>query len=441
MLQNFFTNTIQSKFIKSLVYNTPLPYMQSVSEGDYIVAGETYAVSSYIIHCIKCGTYIADNQKFDIIYDTKYNKDIFVSNDKTVADYFIVDNFDFGQDIPEICEHYVSKYNYYDSETHKKLGKLLRYLRDVNGINLMPFYNCFNYSLLYNVTLDPSQPNGYISEENPKVKVFAIPIEFNKEYTIAMDCPTSVLLKSVIYDSLGMVREASGAIYTDGMKENNGSSFVKISSTKFNSPFYYSINNTLESAKNKLGTTNESVLVADVKKYQLMQNKLYLLIQVPRYNNSSITILEGHWHNFKDVRTRHLYDDHYLSYEQFMKQLPTMTYTQLNEQLISNLQLLTFNTGNIVAFSDKLIEYLLLNVITPYDTVAENIVKIQRYSGIKNVSRGIFNKKLRASIFFQYFGIETGELFINNKEEYSDIDVNGMIDKNIEKYITKGYDV
>jgi len=59
MFQKFFTNTIQSKFIKSLLYNTPMPLIDSLDDGNYAVKGQRYIYHSGIIECTKTG--IIDN--------------------------------------------------------------------------------------------------------------------------------------------------------------------------------------------------------------------------------------------------------------------------------------------------------------------------------------------------------------------------------------------
>ena len=71
----------------------------------------------------------------------------------------------------------------------------------------MPFYNCFNYTLIqdilltldmkkldeYNKETDPMkklklEQKGYEIGSDPNYKLVAIPIKFNKTYTIAIDC-------------------------------------------------------------------------------------------------------------------------------------------------------------------------------------------------------------------------------------------------------------
>ena len=55
MRQRFFTKTIQSDFVKSLLYNTPLPICNCVNTGDYLVKGTTYIFNRSLIRCTKNG--------------------------------------------------------------------------------------------------------------------------------------------------------------------------------------------------------------------------------------------------------------------------------------------------------------------------------------------------------------------------------------------------
>ena len=92
--------------------------------------------------------------------------------------------------------------SYYDSETHYHLGQYLRCLRDIKGIDLMPFYNCFNHKYISDIRLNIDKPYIDISSD-PNIQVLAIPIKFNQLYTIALDSSDRLLMKAIIYDDLG----------------------------------------------------------------------------------------------------------------------------------------------------------------------------------------------------------------------------------------------
>ena len=141
-MQSFFTDTIESKFVKSLLYNTPLPLIPTVREGSYIVKDSLYIYNAYIIKCTMSG--VVEGEYLTAGDDTLASNDLLVGYGGGVAKYDIVKPYTFGE-ASDITERFLSKYGYYDTDTHTFLGKYLRCIRDIYGVDLMPFYNCFNY--------------------------------------------------------------------------------------------------------------------------------------------------------------------------------------------------------------------------------------------------------------------------------------------------------
>lgn len=90
MYQKFFTDTIESKFIKYLLYNTPLPIYNSVRDGDYIIEDVVYVYVRSIIKCTKSGTVGKD------------------------AQYIELQDYEFGQKVNQLTQNFISNYNYYD---------------------------------------------------------------------------------------------------------------------------------------------------------------------------------------------------------------------------------------------------------------------------------------------------------------------------------------
>lgn len=66
-MNKFFENSIESKFIKNMIYNTPIPNYNSVQDGDFLVKGINYIYDSNIIECIKNGIL-----NFDSNYDNAW---------------------------------------------------------------------------------------------------------------------------------------------------------------------------------------------------------------------------------------------------------------------------------------------------------------------------------------------------------------------------------
>ena len=46
MFQKFFTNTIQNKFIEAFLRNNPIPFIDTVIDGDLIIANNSDTTSS-----------------------------------------------------------------------------------------------------------------------------------------------------------------------------------------------------------------------------------------------------------------------------------------------------------------------------------------------------------------------------------------------------------
>lgn len=407
MFQEFFTDTIESKFIKNILYNTPLPIIDSVTESDYLISGICYIYGRNIIKCTKSG----------ILYR-------FLTEEQDDAcEYELVGEYQFGDDVPKLTERFKSTVGYYDSETHMYLGKYLRCIRDIYNIDLLPFYNCFNYKVVPDLylskTIDQSTNLNIVLSSNEQYKIVSVPIRFNKTYTIAIDCSTEVLLKSVIYGKYGLIRNSKDefSYLTNYLKEdsqksfNNNGGIIKVDSMRFTSPIEYKI-------ENNTNLYDEETS----KKLQQNEKYLYLLIQLPNTNKSSISVIETDRIN----KSNEIVNVPYW--------ISTSTEKEANDMLLSNLSLLQFNSKTSYAFSDRLIENLLLNVINQHDPIERNIIRVQRYAALSDaVSHewGIFSRYDRYVLYNKYM----------SKPELRKIDITGYVDKDMERLITRGLDV
>ena len=316
MYQKFFTNTIESKFIKYLLANTPLPLYPSISDGDYMVKDCLYIYKTSLIKCIRSG--IIFNSSVVPVKTGNYitGEKIYAGTGAGYGDYRILQPYIFGDSVLQLTQTFNSTVNYYDPKTHYYLGQYLRYYRDIYGIDLMPFYNCFNYNVITDVTLtkeNTEENNGYLNSSNDKYKLISIPIKFNKTYTIAIDCSTPVLMKSILYGEMGMVKEhgytgyLSDYMYEDFRYENNGVvnnilhlfKVKEVSSLNYNKPITYTYSNTKNDAIRRLRqiypeeSITEDMINEDLKIFQTYEKYLCLTIQLPKDNNSTITVLEG----------------------------------------------------------------------------------------------------------------------------------------------------
>lgn len=409
MFQEFFTDTLMSRFIKRLLRTTNLPLYHIVENDSDLVEGCKYIYKDFIIQCEKSGQLQLSNQ--DILYpsDTIYSSN---NPDNNVAEFKVLDYY--RPDDEQIHYNFHSKYMYYDSETHYYLGEYLRYLKDRTGLDLMAYYNCFNYQMIENITLDRVEKNHYQMKKPKNNKILAIPVKFGRSYTLAIDSDTPVELRTLIYDKdIGNVAKErfSSNYYSDDFNH-----YEFFSKTNFTDPILISI---------PLPNNNPQL-------YSQEKN-LYLAIQVSADNDSSIVALEGDY--------TQSWDNIQINYEERNVELP-------NQLRTKKPALLHFNCKTSFAFSDRLIEYLLLNVINPTDDISQNIEYLNRLIAenldndyAKNIRdgkvfTGLWNEHIRESIeeYIRYF--ETNSDY---SKRYLLRDQDGFLNSDIEKLLlTKG---
>ena len=119
-------------------------------------------------------------------------------------------------------------------------------------------------------------------------------------------------------------------------------------------------------------------------------------------------------------------------------------YKKYEKPLLSPLGLLQVSDGNIYAFSDRLVEYLVQNVINHLDEFTKDIERVQQYSKsdinyIKNIDRytgdivpGVWDKDFQTYLF---------NLVEQSKILGRKIDLTGYVDKDTETIITRGQKV
>lgn len=404
MFQEFFTDTLGSRFIKSLLQETPIPIFNSVVDGDILVSGVYYIYKDFVIQCNTGGILRVDSQETlypsSILYPSKF---LFPTYGYRSATFYVRSLID--ENNSKIMRAYKSKSNYYDSETHRYLGKYLRYIRTRTGLNLLPYYNCYNHKSIPDIQLFLTDPEkqDYVSSttkiyattvSKQQYKVVAVPILFGKKYKIAVDCSSQVLMRSVIYSSVLNYE------YTELLQGTE-----KIySALDFMHPVTYSVE------------TSDPTLYSQ-------ERNLYLIIQLPQNNDSSIVVLE----NF-DMRQGVYCDEDSVRVFDFI-----------------NPSLLYMNTTKSYAFSDRLIEYLLDNVVCSVDLISQNVSKIQM--AISKIPPQTTNKYGKAldngyatlGIWDEAIPKTVLRLVNDYSKTHFILDQDGNINKDVEKLIlTKG---
>lgn len=363
-------------------------------------------------------------------------------------------SFYFGQWYIKDTQIFESNQLAYDSDTHRYLGEYLRFYRDLFGTNLMPFYNCF--SGIYTSKFYISEITKTISEGASDItyrtvkqtaydfyqqgnsdlssryhtketfKVLQVPIKFNKKYTIAIECNAPVLIAPAFISNGQLVStyyagqkidltDILNSPESDGKLKN-----YEYANMYFNDPVVIEIANRDESI---LVNEDSSKGLSALSKSQVLQRyerDLYLLIQLPIENNSSVVVLEGDYTNASTEK--------YFNLECFTNpEMEAPSQEFLDSVLLSNLSLLQFNDYTRYPFADRLVEYLLWQVIDSTDEIGPNVSKIQTALSVnlQNHTKGYYDDYLRALVFNTF----------RDSGKYTDLDNNGNVDKDVEKYL------
>ena len=409
-MQQFYTNTIESKFIKDLIATTPLPTIDTLYKGKWIVPGCYYITDCNIVKA----NHITDDEAF------QFDPDNFSSQ------LTIISPYKFDSSYPGLTSTYSSINDGYDSKTHYYLGNYLRCIRDLHDINLMPFYNCYNGEYVTDIFINTSTTttkavddsgnetevttiNHNIIQSDPNVrgkKVISIPVKFGETYSIFIDCSTQVEIMCGFYGNKGYISPTQ----TSAVEIKTENKYASLRYTSFRDGFTY--------------TTPKP------EKSTYPYTRFFrMFIQLPLNTESSIVVLEG------DYTTKNTV---------VMDNFPTKV--KQNQTLLSDLSLTQIASTVSYAFSDRLIEYLTYNVITGEETITQNISRVQQYaSSLINAKLNhtepfnmslstpdVWDTKLQTYLF----NLAKESKYIQNK-----LDLTGYVDKDVEQVITRGQEV
>ena len=414
-LQEFYKHTLGTTFLKSLLYNSEIPMISTASSGDYLIKDGIYIIENYIVKCTESGYYLPSLDKLNVVGNMHIG-DIISGDYDSEPTRCALDKlqfYTFGDKVLNVTKRYVSNSDSYDSHTHKYVGDYLRAVRDLYRIDLMGLYNCFDYELLNNVYLSSTQ---IFLEKNNYYKVLAVPIKYNKTYSIFIDCKDATIMP-MLMNSIGPVKYlGNNALLVDQYPEYFKP--INIPSMSFKHPYLYKFDLekivTTEKRDNKV---EEIVTYLDdttrLELYQY-QKYLYLLIQLPVKCDSSIVVLEG---DFSSPST----------YIADITQVNNVDSKVLTNNLYSDASLCSINDGKQYAYSQLLIEYLTHNVVTNRDTLDSNISMAQNLVGKKlKFESGVWTNKLRYAIYREY---------LKSPLKFDKRDKMGYLDSDTEKYL------
>lgn len=406
MYQDYSKNTIITKFIKDMLKDTYIPVVDIWSDNDPLIKGLNYICENNIVKALK--DYDPETDKNSVLkFDNRY--------------FEIVGTYIPGNFYPGITSNFKSNSSIYDNKTHKHLGDYVRVLSKQWGINLLPFYNCWDGTYVNNLRLkstDNSDKNFNIITDNSIKDGFVsilVPIKYFKKYSIYINSTYPIMMRPVYSDGVNILQQ------TNTLTNNS----VTVSHCSFDQPYIY---NAPRPKGAQLTTTN-------IANNVLLQNNLYLLIQLPQASSDNIVILEGDYSENKFINNNKRVN----TLKQVILNWNSNKLTDEDINTIFNpVYSLTRTIGNSYAFSDTLIEYLLLNVISNNDDIFENISRVQeyissdkfyktyakRYPYTKSI-KGVWDNSMRQFIY-------------NVVTEYYKLDINGYVDKNSEEIILGG---
>lgn len=432
-MTRFYDNTITTNFIKYLLSKFELPMIPFFENGMFVKKDNLYICNNAIYKCNGSG-----NRSTDQFLNG------FLSDNKTRCSTYI-QPFVLGERYANITTNFIGKTNFYDSETHYHLGEFLRSVRAVDGVDLMPLYNCFNGEYIDGIYFE--KPTNTEKTDTSKLedfgitrtsvdsgyKILSVPIKFGREYTIAIDSDCGIETIPVIYSQTGIIEDRTMKLISDNTKTEEGvivtEAYHKFDRCSFQdrsivvNALTYS-----DSGSGDSGTGGESEFLGQYEKF------LRLLIKVPSSNKSSVVVFEGNCANIIDTSRSNI--NYSSGYSRPLPEIIGET-----RYIYTTPKINFFNDGNIYAFSDTLIQYLLLGVICGVDPINENIIRVQEYISsdeFRKANGSVYTRPYRRGVWddsMQDFILNT---ILNTRYLITKLDKNGLVDRETEGIITRG---
>lgn len=391
-MQKFNSINVEARFIKSLLKNTYLPVIPTVMGGDYLVEGTIYTYKDKIIKCNKPGLFGVDGL---VHSNLTYVPRMVINNGRVVksdtvsvacdsaaicksafkcgdgiglAEFEVVQTYDSNTFSPGITSSFTSNSERYDIDTHRNLGKYLRWYRDTKDIDLMSMYNCFDGESTSFACIKDGKISG--SSDNAH-KSWIVPAMPNRNYTIFIDSTDGIEIKGVFLNEFGRI-SAKGLARKKFIDEDlTGDLLTKTFST-YSQPILYGV-----------FTTDTNILSH--------MNNFFILIQTSKSHNGSIVVLEGDYTR-RCNRIITSAEDVSCDYGDFK---PT---------IFPSLSVMP--SKYIVPYSNRLIEFLTQNVIANDEDIPKNVLRVQEsvgYVGNNSAVKDVWDDKLRFLLFNKYY--------------------------------------
>ena len=309
----------------------------------------------------------------------------------------------------------------YDRETHRYLGKYLRFLRDQKHVDLMSMYNCFDgETFSKNITITIGNDKEIVFKNDDNYIVYQIPITLNA-------------LNLKMFDGreiqLGVYIDANDT-YIEGSTKKSCRDFVlekTYKTMRTTSIFKYdALVTLLQSLKDPTSTNTARATIEDF----ILNNvdKMYLLVKVLKSDLKSMVILEDS-KEYEYVDSKSVWQKPRAS---TIIKYPTL---QVFPQLFSN-----ENLDNNYLLADRLVEYLTENVICPLS----NMHDINRFHAVVDENPTKLPVKSVDRIYGYWTKSDTDNVIYlmrkNRDYIYNIYDMLGYVDKDIENLIRKELD-
>lgn len=349
--------------------------------------------------------------------------------------FFLVSPFVFGLHYNNLTTNYISDSSEYNPQTHSYLGDYLRSIRGFCGLNLMPFYNCFNNVYLTNVDLVRQKQNKSIScviqDVEDGYKILSVPIRYYHKYSIYIDSLDGFDYCPVLYGKNTLAKSSTEDLsqtLISSLPDYYGN-YRRCRYSDFKTPF----------------VINEVTPISGLEKLAQYESCLRLLIKLPKNNRSSVVVLEG---DYSEIPSQLMsspfdYSNPYIVVGNGESKASEYTWAQASELKLGPLKLNWVNDGQIYAFTDTLPQYLLLSVISNADPIDKNIERTQEYVSSVEQQR-IYGNRFKSNYLPGIWSTELREYLFNlmmtnpRVKPNTRLDIAGYVDKLTEQAITRG---
>ena len=240
----------------------------------------------------------------------------------------------------------------------------------------MSLYNCFSNQEISSLTIKDSNQDLFSNKDGSKI--YMINIKPFSEYTIFIDSTEKIEMISGYYDN-GLINPFEGL---DDISSSYvfpySATYMSASNLSFNKPIVYDKMN-----KDNMTADVWANIVSPITFNQRQNLKLF--IKVPSTTNvSSLVILEGryldnmdfHFDENSDLKLPDVITS--IPYNEDGKQISLLDYNQSTDRkMTSKLSLIKLQSHIQHPFADRLVEYLTGNAIKPYDSIDNNISRVQ----------------------------------------------------------------